>query len=106
MARAGRLQADVVAVNIVASIKARSGSGSGSGSPKPPPVALQNYAPRLDVEGSLTLTLGKRRTVLYVPRPGGDVLVAMDNGREDMGVAWAWRSFGADVRKMEDGKEE
>lgn len=86
MARAGWLQASVVADNILAMIKGRRPS--------------RKYKPNAFIEGAIKLTLGKSHTVMYsVDADGSDVLMPSRNGPLDLGIERAWAQFGADYKK-------
>lgn len=91
MARAAIHQADVVHDNILAMINGL--------------TPAHTYKPRLDIEGALKLTLGKSHTVIYsmddYPAEDGsckDLLVPMNMGKDDLGIASAWRQWGADIK--------
>lgn len=84
MARAGWMQAEVVADNILAVIRGQ----------EPPAI----YKPSMFIEGSIKLTLGKTHTVIYAMDPvdESEILITTDRGPLDMGVRRAWWQYGAD----------
>jgi NADH dehydrogenase FAD-containing subunit len=86
MARAGWLQAGIVADNIIAMIKGRKPS--------------RTYKPNAFIEGAIKLTLGKSHTVMYsMDADGSEVLLSSRNGPLDLGIERAWTQFGADYKK-------
>ncbi|KAI1344204.1 hypothetical protein F5Y15DRAFT_365834 [Xylariaceae sp. FL0016] len=83
MGRAGQMQAEVAAENIVMMIRGRQAS-------KP-------YVPNTEVEGFVHLTLGHKHYVIFVPDQGGnDVLITANNGGEENEMARWWKTYGAD----------
>ncbi|KAK2757239.1 Apoptosis-inducing factor 2 [Arachnomyces sp. PD_36] len=84
MARAGYFQAGIVLENILSMIKDR----------QPSTV----YTPRFEFEGAIKLTLGKTRWVMHsMGSNGSDFLLAGDDGKIDLDVQKAWKSFGVDI---------
>ena len=82
MARAGWLQANVVANNIIAMIAGRNPS--------------KLYKPNMFVEGAIKLTLGKSMSVLYAGNDDrSDILLMSRSSEIDLGIAKAWKHFGA-----------
>ncbi|KAJ6502071.1 hypothetical protein C8R45DRAFT_1209701, partial [Mycena sanguinolenta] len=92
MGRAGLFQGHVVLDNILAMIRGRS-----------PSVA---YTPRYNVEGSITLSLGKSRGVMYSqddPEATSDVLIPTRGKGVDLGIAHAWSFlFNVDFKRSAD----
>ncbi|KAJ7864844.1 hypothetical protein B0H14DRAFT_2735870, partial [Mycena olivaceomarginata] len=94
MGRAGLLQGYIVMDNILAMIHGRA------------PSAI--YKPQLNIEGSIKLTLGKSRLVIYAqddPEATSDILIPAKNKAVDLGIAMAWRMHGADFRQAQAAKE-
>ncbi|KAF7376442.1 Apoptosis-inducing factor 2 [Mycena sanguinolenta] len=93
MGRAGLFQGYVVLDNILAMIHGRAPSAT--------------YAPRYNVEGSITLTLGKARGVMYSqddPDATSDVLIPTRGKGVDLGIAHAWGfMFNADFKQAKEG---
>ncbi|KAF2826047.1 FAD/NAD(P)-binding domain-containing protein [Ophiobolus disseminans] len=86
MARAGWLQAGVVANNILALIHGRTPS--------------RTYKPNVFIEGAIKLTLGTTHTVMYgMDEDGSDVMFPSRNGPLDLEIGRAWKTFGADYEK-------
>ncbi|KAH9889212.1 hypothetical protein F4778DRAFT_773407 [Xylariomycetidae sp. FL2044] len=84
MGRAGQMQAEVVAQNIVNMIR---------GGP-----AARDYVPMRELERFVHLTLGKKHYAIFIPEVNGDgVLITADNrGEEDEMARW-WKTYGADL---------
>ncbi|KAJ6547009.1 hypothetical protein B0H19DRAFT_953194 [Mycena capillaripes] len=94
MARAGLMQSRTVLDNIIAMIYDR------------PPSAI--YTPQLILEGALKLTLGKERVVIYTQEDRDaekDILIPAQNRAVDLGIARAWKMFGADFKRARAAKE-
>ncbi|OJJ07398.1 hypothetical protein ASPVEDRAFT_142636 [Aspergillus versicolor CBS 583.65] len=91
MARAGFIQSETVAVNILSLVKGQE--------------AKAVYTPNMFVEGSIKLTLGKKRSVIYSSDVDGtEVLIEMGGAPEDMDVGRAWSQFGGVKEGKEKGK--
>lgn len=91
MARAGFIQSETVAANILSLVKGQE--------------AKAVYTPNMFVEGSIKLTLGRKRSVIYSSDPDGtEVLIEMRGGPEDMDVGRAWSQFGGIKEGKEKGK--
>ncbi|KAF2179497.1 putative amid-like NADH oxidoreductase [Zopfia rhizophila CBS 207.26] len=98
MARAAFFQVEIVLENILRMTKAKVRLAS---------LKLKEYQPRLDFEGSIKLTLGEKKYVLYMmERDGRDILVSRDNGKVDLEVGNAWRMFGGKLKEVEFAKRE
>ena len=82
MARASHYQSQVVANNILSLIKGRN-------------TRLKNYVPQHEIEGSLKLTLGKTRYVMFMADGKEDILVVRDDGGLHLEVQRAWWYYGA-----------
>ena len=81
MARAGWLQAGVVADNILAMIHGQEPS--------------RTYKPNVFVERAIKLTLGKTHTVTYSSdEDGSDMMFPSRNGALDLEIDRAWKQFG------------
>ncbi|KAJ6502105.1 hypothetical protein C8R45DRAFT_1060508 [Mycena sanguinolenta] len=88
MARAGLVQGYVVLDNILAMIHGRAPSAT--------------YTPRYNIEGGITLTLGKSRAVRYAqddPEATSDLLIPARSKGVDLGIAHAWKVFNADFKQ-------
>lgn len=91
MARAGFVQSETVAANILSLVKGQE--------------AKAVYTPHMFVEGSIKLTLGKKRSVIYSSDVDGtEVLIEMGGAPEDMDVGRAWSQFGGIKEGKEQGK--
>lgn len=91
MARAGFIQSETVAANILSLVKGQE--------------AKAVYTPNMFVEGSIKLTLGKKRSVIYSSDTDGtEVLIDMGGAPEDMDVGRAWSQFGGIKEGQEKGK--
>ncbi|KAH7132273.1 hypothetical protein B0J11DRAFT_600698 [Dendryphion nanum] len=89
MARAGFFQSEIVVSNLLALIKGKNRE-------------LKQYKPDLAMEGSIKLTLGKSRYVMYVKQNSGrELIVPMENNPVDLGVKYQWNFFGADKKELE-----
>ncbi|KAJ7256479.1 hypothetical protein B0H12DRAFT_1183179 [Mycena haematopus] len=88
MARAGLFQGHIVLDNILAMIHGRSPSA--------------NYKPRRNIEGSIKLTLGKSRAVMYAqddPEATSDLLIPVKSKAVDLDIARAWKVYGVDFKQ-------
>ncbi|PVH96108.1 FAD/NAD(P)-binding domain-containing protein [Periconia macrospinosa] len=84
MARASLFQGDIVARNIFDSIHGKPSS--------------HVYKPLMELEGSIKLTLGKKKGVIYSMNDrGGDILVPIKGGKEELEIARAWGMLGMDI---------
>ncbi|KAF2683345.1 putative amid-like NADH oxidoreductase [Lentithecium fluviatile CBS 122367] len=89
-ARAAFMQDEVVVRNIISLIEGRE--------------SLEDYRPLVWIEGSIKLTLGKSRMVVYTREESGrEILIPLNMGKTDMDVKRQWVFFGADSRTMEMG---
>ncbi|KAK2601698.1 hypothetical protein QQS21_004773 [Conoideocrella luteorostrata] len=85
MARAAWFQADVVHENILAMTRGK----------RPTKI----YAPNLELEGALKLTVGKSDWLLYTQSNNGDEMITSgSNGKEDLDVESVWAFYNADFR--------
>ncbi|KAF2658334.1 putative AMID-like mitochondrial oxidoreductase [Lophiostoma macrostomum CBS 122681] len=95
MARAAHSQSEIAVANILRLISVTQSE------PKVHPE-LKPYKPNFAFEGSIKLTLGKKRLALYMQEENGrEVLVSLNGGSDDMGVKMQWRFFGADLKALE-----
>jgi hypothetical protein len=97
MARAAHFQSEVVVANILRLIDAAENEQEMRKG-----LRLVEYKPNVAFEGSIKLTLGKKRLALYMQEDDGrEILVPFDGGSDDMGVKMQWRFFGADLKAFE-----
>ncbi|KAH8721523.1 putative AMID-like mitochondrial oxidoreductase [Phaeosphaeriaceae sp. PMI808] len=88
MARATYFQAGVVARNILALIDGK--------------LPSSVYKPLMELEGSIKLTLGKGQVAIYSrDGHGGDILVPMKGGKEELDVALGWGMVGSNIKHAE-----
>ncbi|KAF2793767.1 FAD/NAD(P)-binding domain-containing protein [Melanomma pulvis-pyrius CBS 109.77] len=88
MARASYFQSEIVCQNILLLIKGKKD--------------LKTYKPNIFFEGSIKLTLGKTRLVMYMKQNNGrELIIPANKGQIDLGVKSQWGFFGANVREIE-----
>ncbi|KAJ4300939.1 hypothetical protein N0V90_003028 [Kalmusia sp. IMI 367209] len=88
MARAAFFQAEIIVKNALNSIGKR--------------PHLETYRPNIALEGSIKLTLGRTRLVMYTrEKSGREVLLPFNIGHEDFDVKRQWSFFGADIKELE-----
>jgi len=83
MARAGLLQAEIVCSNILSLIRAKSKSEFESKFVQE--LKLKEYVP-LPLEGSLKLSLGREKTIMYMQDEQEEFLIEAKGGGEDLNL--------------------
>ncbi|KAK7038145.1 apoptosis-inducing factor 2 [Favolaschia claudopus] len=85
MARAAEMQSWVVLDNIIDMVHNRLPSAT--------------YKPLMGIEGSIKLTLGKSRVVLYSHNDGAEILLPATSRRVDLDIARGWAHYGANIKQ-------